>query len=157
MSIDYEFTPHNTIVVECGGQVIEVALPQPAAPARGGPVGMAPSSPLAGRPKQGPGVMAIITSKKTRTNELDWTRFDPEVKLESLDKICNMDDGQLNQFIVRQGSNLDVGSTLKVLDVGVTPWSGTTPFQLQKLRSIVEDDAFDLDGVRLFRMSDDQR
>ena len=164
MSIQIDFTPHNTIRVECDGEVVEVALQPPpasAAPDRGrGPaVGMrpVPGGPWPGRPPQDPGVMAIIANKKIKNDELDWLQFNPELKLESLDTIDKMDNGQLREFIARHASGLDLNNTLLVIDVGVTPWSGTTPAQLQNLRRIVEDDTFGLDGVRIFRMPDEQQ
>lgn len=163
MAIQIEFTPRNTIRVECGDEVVEVALQPPPAstapsdPGRGPAVGMQPVQPWPGRPKQGPGVMAIIANKKIKNNDLDWLQFNPDLKLESLDTIDKMDNGQLKEFIARHASGLDLKNTLMVIDVGVTPWSGTTPAQLQNLRRIVEDDTFGLDGVRIFQVPDEQQ
>lgn len=96
MSIEYEFTAHNTIVVRCGVESVEVLLPtapggtpspgasdpdanvQPHAgptgrpsDGRGGPIVVAPgpapdAGSASGRPKQKIGVMAIVGNKKVR-------------------------------------------------------------------------------------------
>lgn len=94
MSIQIEFTLRNTIRVECSGEVVEVALQLPPASAasdrgRGPAVGMRPKpgGPWPGRPKQGPGVMAIIANKKIKNDELDWLRFNPRLNLDIIDKM----------------------------------------------------------------------
>jgi hypothetical protein len=172
MSIRYDFTPRNTIRIECGDEVIEVLLPagsSPVAPApatpasdpdpdtdvgRGSPIGVTPI-PRRARPKQGPGVMAIIADKKSRPLDFDWTQFDPSLRLHSLDTIGDMAEDELAQFLTQGGPQLDITDNgLKIVNVGVTPWSGTTPRLLESLRRIVENPTIGVDAVRLFQLPD---
>jgi len=168
MSIKYNFTPRNTIEIECGDEFIEVllpGLPAPRAPApgattpnpdpdhgRGTPVATTPIPP---RPQQSPGVLAIISDKKRGPLDFDWTRFDPSVHVHSLERIDDMADDELARFLSQDGSQLDITANgLKIVNVGVTPWSGTTPRQLENLRRIVESTSIDVDAVRLIRLPD---
>lgn len=168
MSIQYEFTPRNSIRIEYGNEVIEVLLQTgsspgesaPTTPApdpdslRGSPIGVTPISRQA-RPRNNIGVMAIIADKKSRPLDFDWTQFDPRVRVHSLDSIGGMAEDELARFLTHGGPQLDITDNgLKIVNVGVTPWSGTTPRQLENLRRIVESPTSGVDAVRLFRLPD---
>lgn len=164
MSIQYEFTPRNTIRIECGGEVIEVLLPagsSPAAPpdsrpdrGRGTPISLAPI-PLRQRPKQGPGVMAFIADKRKLPFDFDWTQSGPGVRLHGLDSIGDMSEDELAILFVHGEQQFDIADNgLKIVNVGMAPWSGTTPRQLENLRRIVASPTIGVDAVRLFRLTD---
>ncbi|PXW29747.1 hypothetical protein [Paraburkholderia caballeronis] len=177
MSIQYEFTGRDTIRIACDFDVIEVPLPTSVSSgdaasgnvdvdgttmgssssksegARGGVIASGPQ-PSSGRPKQVTRAMGLIT----RTGvTFDWTQMDLSESMLSLDGNANMSKDELARHLsqrVFETFTGNAGDKLKFVDVGVKPWSGTTPEQLENLRSIVEDPSIPVDAVRLFRLPD---
>jgi hypothetical protein len=99
--------------------------------------------------------MAIIADKKSRPLDFDWTRFDPSVSLHSLDTTSDIAEDELARLLTQGGPQLDITENgLKIVNVGVTPWSGTTPRLLESLRRIVGNPTIGVDAVRLFQLPD---
>jgi len=184
MSIQYDFTEHDTIRIECGFEVIEVPLPAPlllgdagsgdadddtptvaASPAvspspstsggaRGDVIASGPQQGPSARPKPITRAMGLISNKRV---DFDWTQVDLPVPMLSLDGHADMTQDELARFLSKGAVETftgNTGNTLKILNVGVTPWIGTTPKQLENLRSIVKERSIDVDAVRLFRLPD---
>jgi hypothetical protein len=69
----------------------------------------------------------------------------------SLDGRANMPKDELADLLLSKTFTVN---GLKIVDVGVRPYSGTTPKQLENLRSIVRNPSIGVDAVRLFRLPD---
>ncbi|WP_250511779.1 hypothetical protein [Caballeronia sp. GACF4] len=160
MSITCNFTPRNTLRIECGGEIIEVVLPTSSTTAPPEPDSAKPEvvmRPISRRvlPKPCPGIMAIVAGKKSEALDFDWMHVHDSVHLHSLESIERMNGDQFAQSFGPGGSGLEVSDNgLRMINVGVAPWSGTTPSQLENLRQIVEDHTNGVDAVRLFKLPD---
>ena len=93
--------------------------------------------------------MGFISKKGV---DFNWTKVDLPVPMLSLDGLADMTKDELARRLLAETFTVN---DLKIVNVGVRPWSGTTPEQLENLRSIVSNPSIDVDAVRLFLLPDD--
>ena len=169
MSIDYTFTQHGTIQIQCGEEWIEVRLPgagggvvrrhpPPDPLPRTRPAGLPGERKTAPEPPVGPGVMSIIGSIQKPRNTKNLFVFDASdmaVRHMDLSQFEHFDIADPKEAIRRQTSRLarSMGK-MKVLEVDVSPRSKNSTTALTNLQKLLNEPDSGIDALRLWHKDD---
>lgn len=170
MSIDYTFTQHGTIQIECGDEWIEVRLPsasggakpKPAPPVpdaqdpppKATPIGLPSEGKQAQEPEPptGPGVMSIISNARKPKNTKDFFVFDvSDIEYMDLSQFEHLDVTDMQRAIreqmVRVTRNM---GKIKVLEIDVGPLSKNSTAALSNLQKLLKEPDSGIDALRLW-------
>ena len=170
MSIDYTFTQHGTIQIECGDEWIEVRLPsasgdaklKPAPPApdaqdpppKATPIGLPSEGKQAHEPEPptGPGVMSIISSARKPKNTKNLFMLDiADIEHMDLSQFEHLDVTDVQREIREQMARVTRSmGKIKVLEVDVGPLSNNSTAALSNLQKLLKEPDSGIDALRLW-------
>jgi hypothetical protein len=171
MSIDYTFTRHGTIQIECGDEWIEVRLPGVGGSAKPKPAPPAPEAQdpppkarPAGLPSEGrqapepepftaPGVMSIISSARKPKDTKDLFMFDvSDIEHMDLSQFEHLDLTDMQRAIRDQMARVTRSmGEIKLLEVDIGPLSENSTAALTNLQKLLREPDSGIDALRLWR------
>ena len=172
MSIEVVFTDHQTVRVQCDEEWIEIPLPHASPRADNQSSGAPPPSPAPstpdrpekfGRPPLEPGVIGLVQKDTGGSHDgpyeppdFSFWRSRTDNADVDLHVLRYLTDTRLKSVIEEAKMRAQVSLDCPfVLDVGVRPRQYGEAIGFNALRSIVEDPAHGLAGIRLVQMPDE--